>query len=363
MLLHEPDVGGATRSVMNVLPLLERRGWRFSFWVPGHGSAAAELRRGGYEVSSAERLLRFSLPSLREPPGPGRRLAGVPAYMRAFRAWLRAERAELVHANTLLTLPELMARPRNGPPVALHAHEIVPDGAKGSVAARIARRADVVVAVSEAVASTFRRRGVQAVVVHPGVHAPPWPKQGHRDGPLVVGTLGTVCRRKGSDVFLAAARRIRTSVGDLEFRVVGDPVVGGERPWAQALLETARAEGVVHRAGVEPYAELAEWDVFVLPSRIDPCPLAVLEAMASGLPVVASRVGGIPEELGDDSGVLVESEDVDGFANAVVRLVGEPGLRESLGAAARRRVERLFTLERQADGLDRAYRTALGQPS
>ena len=92
---------------------------------------------------------------------------------------------------------------------------------------------------------------------------------------------------------------------------------------------------------------------------MDPCPLAVLEAMASGLPVVASRVGGIPEEVGEDGGLLVEAEDVDGIAAAVVRLAGEPDLRASLGTAGRRRVERLFTLERQADGIDAAYREAL----
>ena len=78
-----------------------------------------------------------------------------------------------------------------------------------------------------------------------------------------------------------------------------------------------------------------------------------------GLPVVGSRVGGIPEELGSDSGVLVDPEDVDAIAAAVLRLAESPALRESLGASARHRVERLFTLERQGDGLDRAYRAAL----
>jgi glycosyltransferase involved in cell wall biosynthesis len=81
--------------------------------------------------------------------------------------------------------------------------------------------------------------------------------------------------------------------------------------------------------------------------------------MAMGLPVVGSRVGGIPEELGHDSGLLVESEDVDGIAAAVMRLAAAPEMRDALGAAGRRRVERLFTLEQQAEGLDRAYREAL----
>jgi glycosyltransferase involved in cell wall biosynthesis len=348
-------------SLLRAIPHLERNGWQFSFWVPGPGAAEAELRRQGHEVATAERLLRFSWPSLRESPGPARRLASVPGYLRSFRAWLRAQDAELVHANTLLALPELVARPRAEARVVLHAHEVVPDGRKGAVVARLARRADVVVAVSAAVASTFRSRGLEAVVVYPGVAPPPELRKGGRDGRLVVGTVGTVCKRKGSDVFLEAARRVRMGGNAVEFRMVGDLVVGGERPWAQRVLETAVDEGIVHRTGVEPYAELSEWDIFVLPSRMDPCPLAVLEAMASGLPVVASRVGGIPEELGDDAGVLVEADDVDGFAQAVLRLAGAPELRESLGTAARARVADMFTLERQAEGLDRAYRAALAR--
>ena len=358
-MLHEPLLGGATTSLMRILPDLERRGWEFSFWVPGRGAAEAELRRLGYAVATAERLLRFSGPSLRQPPGAFRRVASVPAYLRGFRAWLASQEAALVHANTLLALPELAVRPRPGPPVVLHAHEMLPGGLKGTVAARLARQADVVVAVSGAVASAFQAHRVDTQVVHNGVELPAPDLQRRENGRLVVGTLGTVSRRKGSDVFLAASRLVRSELGEVEFRMVGDLVVGGEQPWARAVLDDAQRDGVLHRHGVEPYAELAEWDVFVLPSRIDPCPLAVLEAMASGLPVVASRVGGIPEEVGDEGGLLVEPEDVDGIAAAVIRLAAEPDLRASLGAAGRRRIERLFTLERQAEGLDAAYRAAL----
>lgn len=359
-MLHEPLLGGATNSLLRVLAGLESRGWEFTFWVPGRGDAERALRRHGYEVATAERLLRFSLASLHEAPGIARRLASVPAYLRGARAWLASQQADLVHANTLLALPELAVRPRSGPPVVLHAHEMLPSGPKGAAAALLARRADVLVAVSEAVASGFRARGLETRVVHNGVDLPGGVPQPGGNGRLVIGTLGTVCRRKGSDLFLAASRVVRSRLGEVEFRIVGDLVVGGERTWAQGVLEDARRDGILHRSGVEPYAELAEWDVFVLPSRMDPCPLAVLEAMASGLPVVASRVGGIPEEVGDDGGLLVEAEDVDGLAAAVLRLAGEPALRASLGAAGRRRVERLFTLERQAEGIDAAYRAALG---
>ncbi len=360
VVLHEPELGGATRSLLQVVPLLEQQGWSFVFWVPGRGPAERELSGQGRDVGTAERRLRFSVSSLREPPGPARRLASVPGYLRSWRAWLRAQEADLVHANSLLALPEIATRRRGGPPVVLHTHEVLPGGMKGAVAGRLAARADVVVAVSQAAAGPLRARGIDPEVVYEAVpEPPPAAAVRHGDGRLVVGTLGTVSRRKGSELFLAAAERARAG-RDLELRLVGAPVVGGGRPWAEAVLQAARRAGVEHRVGVDAFAELAEWDVFVLPSRMDPCPLAVLEAMAMGVPVVATRVGGIPEQLGEDAGLLVVPEDVDGIAAAIGRLVDSPELRVRLGDAARGRVRRMFSLERQAEGLERAYRRALG---
>ena len=137
VVLHEPLLGGATTSLLRVLPPeLERRGWGFSFWVPGRGAAEAELRRRGYEVLvTSERMLRFSLPSsLRQPPGPVKRLASSPASLGAApRAWLAGLRdAALVHANTLLALPELAVLPRSaGRLWGATRSEMLPDGPRG----------------------------------------------------------------------------------------------------------------------------------------------------------------------------------------------------------------------------------------
>jgi glycosyltransferase involved in cell wall biosynthesis len=359
--LHEPQIGGATQALLRVLPLLTARGWRFSFWVPGLGEAERELAALGHEVAAVERLLRFSTRGLMESPGALRRLASGPEYVRRWRAWLSSRAPALLHANTLLSLPEVLTRPRSGPPVLLHVHEVLPPGAKGAAAAVMARRADVVVAVSEASARALCRRGVFATVIRNGVPAAGPRRRVTAGGELVVGTLGTLSKRKGSELFVAAADRIRRQRDGIEFRLVGDLVVGAERSWAESLLASARRSGVRHRSGVDPFEELAEWDIFVLPSRVDPFPLAVLEAMSVGLPVVATRVDGIPEQVGDDAGLLVEPENVDALADAVLKLADSPVLRAALGAAGRRRVERLFTLERQADELDRVYRAAVAR--
>ena len=127
-------------------------------------------------------------------------------------------------------------------------------------------------------------------------------------------------------------------------------------------MTAATRADISYTPWVDGLEELSRWEIVVLPARSDPFPLVVLEAMALGKAVVATRVGGIPEQLGEDAGLLVDSEDVGGIAGCggqARRIAPRHSSRADLGSAARRRVAANFTLERQADGLERAYRAAL----
>lgn len=359
LAFHEVEVGGASRSILRILPLLEAAGWRFTCWVPGPGPLRDMLEARGHEVAGSPRLLRYSLRSLRTPPGPARRLASVPAYLHAFRLWTRGCGPALLHANTLLTIPEAMSVGRS-PATVLYVHETLPRGWKGAATAALARRAaDVVVGISHASTVALRRAGLQPVVVPNGVPIPPDHQATRRDDALVIGTIGTVSRRKGSDVFVAAVRRLQAELPTADFRLIGPCVSGPDRRWAERVVETARLAGVRCAERPEPYPELRDWDIAVVPSRDEPFGLAAAEAMAMGLPVVATRVGGLPEIVGDHAGVLVEPDDPEALAQAILGLARDPELRAACGEAGRSRVEHRFTLERQAAGVNRAYLAAL----
>jgi glycosyltransferase involved in cell wall biosynthesis len=127
-------------------------------------------------------------------------------------------------------------------------------------------------------------------------------------------------------------------------RIVGD---GPERP---ALEAEIRAAGLLQR--VELAGErrdvpqlLEDADVFVLSSRSEGAPLSILEAMAAGLPVVASAVGGVPEIVDDGTtGLLVPPGDAGALAAALERLLADPALRSRLGGAGWERVRERFDL-------------------
>jgi len=360
--LHERHLGGATRSVERIIPLLEEFGWEFSFWAPRPSSLFDELAERGWDVDGAPRAFEYSLRALQLPPGIRRRALGAPAYVRRFRAFLAKRRPELVHANSILTLAEALIARRDGIPTMLHVHEMLPLDLRGRALRRAAwRRLDQVVAVSDASAERLAWRGRRPRIVHEAAPVPSEPVEIRREPrPFTVGTVAVVSTRKGSDVFVDAASRLLEGGGKYRFEMVGDAHELIERDWALELLRTARSHGIEHVPSADVFARLREWDAFVLPSRSDPFPISMLEAMASGLPVVGSRRDGIAEQIAQGTGLLVEAEDPGALADAIAWCARQPATtRAQLGTAARRRVTEGLTLEHQAGRLHEAYEATL----
>jgi glycogen synthase len=101
-------------------------------------------------------------------------------------------------------------------------------------------------------------------------------------------------------------------------------------------------------------------DVFVMPSFSEGTPNSVVEAMACGKPIVASDVGGIPDMIGDESGILVPAGDVDALAKAMLRLAEDADLRRNMGVAAKRRYQRLFSPSVVVPLMEETYRRVTG---
>jgi len=165
--------------------------------------------------------------------------------------------------------------------------------------------------------------------------------------PPTVGFVGRLSPEKDPRTFVEAAALIHARAPGVRFVIVGD---GPLRTEIEALVAERGLDGVLAFAGVrdDMPATYAAFDVLALTSRHEGTPLAVLEAMACGLPIVATSVGGVPELVCDDeSGVLVAPSDAGAIAAAVLALLDDPRRRSSLSAAARARVVERFALRTQ----------------
>jgi glycosyltransferase involved in cell wall biosynthesis len=247
-------------------------------------------------------------------------------------------------------------------PTVFHVHEMFGDGLKWSLGRRAAFcAANPVVAVSEACADRLAIGRRRPVVVRNGVPLPERPAE-VREGPaLTVGTVGVISRRKGTDVFVEAAAIARERLPGLRFELVGAADEPLDADFARGVLVEAERLGVAHLERADVAERMLSWGLFALPSRRDPFPLSMLEAMASGLPSVGAAVDGIREQLTADTGVLVAAEQPRALAAAIVELAGDRARREALGRAARDRAASEFSLERQVEGMDAAYRAATGR--
>ncbi len=173
-------------------------------------------------------------------------------------------------------------------------------------------------------------------------------------GPVLT-FIGRLHTQKDLGTMLRAASHLRNRWPNLHVVVVGEGPE--ERTLHSLAIQLGLKEQVMFAGGVPDVTPfLVATDVFVHPSRAEGMPGALLEAMATGLPCVATRIGGTIDVISDGTdGLLVEPGDVEGMAAAVARLLADPELAASLGTAARRTVEAHFTMETIAKSYETLY--------
>ena len=187
--------------------------------------------------------------------------------------------------------------------------------------------------------------------------SPEGPVADRPDAPLIV-CVGRLCHQRAPDMAVAALALMRTP--SVRLRLIGD---GEDRAAVEALVTALGLDGRVEFSGFrpEPAPDLRAADVVLIPSRYDGMALILLEAMACGAAIVATRVPGT-SALGG-AGQLVPVEDPQSLAEAVDALLADPQRRRQLGAAARARAVENYSLQRSLQGILKLWRGLVAQPA
>lgn len=286
---------------------------------------------------------------------------------------LREARVDVVHSHEFtMCVYGAAAATRLGIPhvTTMHGNQTMMDKLRRRIALRWAfRKARMVVGCSDATSRDVEQGlGLEPGSIHPirnGVPERPGDRRlvrrelGLADDELLIAAVGNVVPRKGHLLLLQALASLEDEGLDVPWRVA----VAGDKREATADIEALIAErgweDRVHLLGARDDVPdlLAAADVFSMPSLWEGLPLAVLEAMFAGLPIVASRTSGIPEAISSDEiGLLSTPGAVPELAEHMGAVLRDEALRSRLGAAARERALAEFTVSVMADRYLASYR-------
>lgn len=323
----------------------------------------------------ATRATSLSDPALAESGTPmlvlERTSAAALASWRPLVELLRRERVDILHAHKFGSnlWASLLGRMAGVPVIVAHEHTWSFEGnLKRRLLDRhvIGRFATVVVAVSDqdrARMISIERLRPEKVVHLPNGISPLATSPGARireefgldeSAPVVV-SVSVLRRQKALDVLVRAAQRVHAAVPEARFLVVGE---GPERDSLVALVRELGLDGVVlfggHRTDVGDV--LAAADIVASSSAFEGSPLALMESIGAGKPVVATRVGGVPEIVRDGvEGLLVPPSDPAALADALLTLLRDPDLRTRMGAAGRERQQAEFDIHVMVQRLEALY--------
>jgi glycosyltransferase involved in cell wall biosynthesis len=355
--------GGAEHLTMQIAERLDPA--RFESMVCA--TRFSTLEREKHTVEDAATALRRS----------GVRFLGLDRRTRAHVwAWwplvrlLRKQRVDVIHAHKFGSniWGVVFGRLCGVPVVVTHEHGWSFEGRAKTIMDRelIARGSNAFVAVSR----EDRRRMIElekidpetAVFVPNGIPALPQPSSRDVRAELGIGasdpvvvTVGFLRQPKAMDVLIEGAARIAPRFPGLKVLIVGE---GADRPVYEALIDRLGVQDTVELLGLRSDVPdlLAASDVAVLSTNSEGSPLSVMEYMDAGLPVVATRVGGIPDLIDDGvHGLLVEPQDPAGLGDAIARVLEDPEQGRRMGEQGRERRRREFDIDVMVENLEDLY--------
>lgn len=353
-------IGGGNQSLLTLASGLRERGGEPIMVCPGPGAMADECRRRSFATYE----MHYESPSWDRP------MAVAPQFWR-WRTWLRRIEPDLLHANDFSSARAAsLAATSLGRPIVCHVRFPPGPEVSGWVFRHLPKpkafifTSDAIRRESEpALAAACPR--AQRVVIHNAVDVQafrPVTRSRAAGAPLRIGIVANFSPVKRHADFFAMAKSLVERGRACEFWVVGDDISGTAyrseyvtRVGELGLARYVRFLG--HRADVA--AVLADLDVVVSTSEYESFGRTLVEAMATGLPVVASDVGGIPEVVDSSCGVLVPVGDIAAFVKAIESLL-DPAARERMGQAGRVRATTLFDRPAHVGRVVALYERVLG---
>ncbi|MBI4175083.1 glycosyltransferase family 4 protein [Candidatus Berkelbacteria bacterium] len=220
---------------------------------------------------------------------------------------------------------------------------------------RLAKTTAGIIVPSRFLADRLSGRGWPASKIVVVAHGMNPPRRGQRtairhqlsipSGAIVVGYVGRIDREKGIDLLIKSFQTLAARDTRLHLLLVGTgPDFGIYRDQIRQLRRRRRVTMTGYRAAYQPY--FSALDIFVLPTRRDNFPLALLEAMHAGRAIITTPVGGIPEIITNQTGMIIPLDDPGALTNALETLIEDPDRRRRFQTAARTRAAHLFTRER-----------------
>jgi lipopolysaccharide/colanic/teichoic acid biosynthesis glycosyltransferase/glycosyltransferase involved in cell wall biosynthesis len=372
---HVTRLSGAEQSLFDLVVGLAGGPVEPVVVLPEDGPLATQLRAAGVLVRlvpMSKRMLETSRKTLRSPFAAITRLFAFIAAVRRLNAIVKELQPQIIHSNTLKThLLAIFPAKRAGIPLVWHIRDILPKGWLRKAIGFCARWPSLIVVPSKAVAAGLGRNSnvrKKLRLIPNGVRVDTFGLEGAGDdlrdeispeGGPVVSLVGRIAPWKGQDVFVQAAAMLAPRYPDARFAIVGAPMFDDEPFWSEVCE-------LVHHYGVGEHVVLTGWrsaqeamaasDIVVQCStEPEPFGRTIVEAMASGVPVVATTGGAVQEIMPPKAGFMIPPSRPEILADALDRLLNDDVLRERMGEVGRQAAHRFFDVRRTVSSVATLY--------
>lgn len=357
-------IGGGQRSLLLILERLDKKRFKPFLICPSEGDLIEKANKLDVETTiikmgTLKRLNFFS----------------IPATIWKLKRFIKQKNIDLIHTDApRQTFYVGIAARLAGKPLIWHVRVSTPENKLYEKL--LSSLASKLIAVSKAVLKRFEglaSKSDKFMVIYNGVDLTEFNQQladnrfkeefEIEDDWILVGTVGQLIRGKGQEVFLKAAAQVSKLFPNVKFIIVGD----GNEAYRKKLEDLSEELGIEEKVIFSGFREdipqiTSSFDIVVLPSssHFEGFPRVVLEGMACSKPVIATRIGGNPEAVEDGkTGMIVPPGNSDILAEAILELIKDKNKRSQMGEAGRKRVESLFSIEKNIAQIEKLYKELL----